>query len=424
LQTPQPALAEQATPVAVEERQIDLWLLGAVLCLLVIGTVEVFSSSAVYALRTRGDSWFFLERHILWLGLGLLAMWVGVRADYRWLRRWTYPLLFLSLALLGLVLAVGIELNGARRWLGFGPLSFQPVELAKLALITYLAYSLGKKANKVKTFTVGFVPHLVVCFAMMALLMKQPDLGSSIILGATTLTLLFVAGAKASYILFALLAAAPVVYYKIIGTPWRLQRFLAYLNPEAFADGAAYQVIQARIAVGSGGATGLGLGEGRQALGYMPEGHNDFIMASIGEELGFVGIAAVLLLFVVVVWRGLRAALGARDVFGCYLALGITVSFGLQAIIHAGVVLGLLPAKGLTLPLVSYGGSSLVMSLFFVGVLLDVGRRAAPRARRRVLASAPLARRRKRRAVFVVGSLQGSRDRHGKPARAAEADKP
>ncbi len=388
--------------MAVESRPLDMWLLAALLGLLVIGSIEVFSSSAVYALKKHGDSFFFLKRQVAWLSLGIGALALGSIGDYRWLRRWTYPLLVISLSLLVGVLIFGATINGAQRWFIIGPLSVQPVELAKLSLVAYLAYSLSKKADKVKTFSVGFVPHLLVCAIMMALLLKQPDLGSSIILGATTLTMLFVAGTKISYLVLAVLASAPLAYGMIIGTPWRLQRFMAYFNPEAYKQGVAYQIVQAEIGIGSGGVTGAGLGLGRQQLGYMPEGHSDFIMSSIGEEMGFVGVLLVLLLFSVLIWRGIRAALGARDSFGSYLAFGITLGFAYQALINTGVVLGLLPAKGLTLPFVSYGGSSLMVSMYLAGLLLSIGQRRPKKRRSRQVVNAVGGTKRKRRAILVV----------------------
>ncbi len=398
-----PVLSTQRPLVETSERGIDLILLAAVLALLVIGTVEIYSASAISALQKEGDSMYFLKRHGAWLAMGFGAMWLGARTNYHWLRRYTYLLLVTAVALLVAVLFLGARINSARRWFVLGPMSIQPVEIAKLALITYLAYSLSKKADKVKTFTVGFVPHLLVCAVMMVLLLKQPDLGSSIILGATTLIMLFVAGTKISYIMLALLGAAPIAYQLIIGTPWRLQRFMAFFNPEAYSQGVAYQLIQSLIAIGSGGATGVGLGEGRQQLGYMPEGHNDFIMASVGEELGYVGVCLVMALFVIIIWRGVRAALDARDSFGSYLAFGITITFALQALINTGVVLGALPAKGLTLPFVSYGGSSLIMAMFLAGILLNVGRRPVRRPAPRELVNHVGARRRKERAVIVCG---------------------
>lgn len=396
------SVSQQAPIVEAPARSTDLWLLAALLSLLVVGSIEVFSSSAVYALKKHGDSFFFLKRQMAWLCLGFGAMALGALRDYRWLRRWTYPLLLLSVVLLGGVLAFGVTINGARRWFMFGPISVQPVELAKLSLVCYLAYSLSKKADKVKTFSVGFVPHLLVCVIMMGLLLKQPDLGSSIILAATTLTLLFVAGTKISYLALAVLAAAPLAYGMIVGTPWRLQRFMAYFNPEAYKQGVAYQIVQAQIGIGSGGTTGTGLGLGRQQLGYMPEGHSDFILSSVGEELGFVGICFVLLLFGVLIWRGIVAALNARDSFGSYLAFGITLGFAYQALINTGVVLGLLPAKGLTLPFVSYGGSSLMMSMYFAGLLLNIGQSQPHRQRKTRLVNSVGGVRRRQRVVVVV----------------------
>lgn len=377
-----PAVAAQVTVADAPPRPYDVLLIGAVLGLLTIGTLAIYASTATTALREHGDAAFFLKRQVMWMSLGAAALWAGARFDYRNLRALTYPLLLVALVLLTAVLFMPAR-NGAHRWLLLGPFSIQPVEIAKLALISYLAYSLGKKADRVKTFTIGFVPHLVVCAIMMVLLLRQPDLGSSVVLGVTTFGMLFVAGTRVSYILLALLAAAPVAYNMVVGTPWRMQRFLAYFNPEAYADGEAYQFLQAQLAMGSGGLTGVGLGEGRQSLGYMPEAHNDFVLAPIGEELGWLGVALVFALLGVLVWRGVRAALGARCVYGGYLAFGITLMFGAQALFNAGVILGLVPNKGITLPLVSYGGSSLIVTMFLVGIVLNVGHRPDRRAQPR-----------------------------------------
>jgi len=214
--------------------------------------------------------------------------------------------------------------------------------------------------------------------------------------------MLFVAGARISYIVMAILAALPIAYQLIIGTPWRLRRFMAYFNPEAFSDREAYQMVQAHVSLGSGGFTGLGLGNSKQSLGYMPEGHNDFILAPIGEELGFIGVAVVLGLFAVLMWRGVRAALGARDTFGGYLAFGITAMFGSQALLNVGVVLGVVPNKGITLPLVSYGGTSLIVTMFLIGLVLNVGRRASAAVPHRELNNAEYARRKPQRVRVVV----------------------
>lgn len=394
-------VAVQHPSATLPERPFDLVLVAAVLGLLSLGTIEIYASTAADGLTRHQDAAYYLERQLMFVSIGGVAMWLGARIDYRRLRQLTYPMLLGALLLLAAALFAPSR-NGASRWIPLGPLTFQPVEIAKLALVTYLAYSLGRKADRVKTFTVGFVPHLVVCGMMMVLLLKQPDLGSSIVIGATTLGMLFMAGTRVSYIMLAVLASAPVAYHLVVGTPWRLQRFLAYFNPEAYASGEAYQFLQARLAMGSGGLTGAGLGDGHQSLGYMPEAHNDFILAPIGEEMGYVGVAAVLFLFALLVWRGIRAALGARDVFGGYLAFGITLLFGVQVLFNVGVVLGVVPNKGITLPLVSYGGSSLVITMFLVGLVLNVGRR--PERRAAAAEQRELARRKRVRVRVVASS--------------------
>jgi cell division protein FtsW len=396
-------IAVQHPSATLPERPFDLLLLAAVLGLLGIGTVEIYSATAGESLTQFNSSSHYLQRQILYVGVGAAAMWFGARLDYRKLRAWTYPLLLVSLLLLAAALGMPAR-NGAKRWIPLGPLTFQPVEIAKLALVTYLACSLGRKADRMKTFTIGFVPHLIVCGMMMVLLLAQPDLGSSIVIGMTTLGMLFMAGTRVSYIMLAVLGAAPVAYHLVVGTPWRMKRFLAYFNPEAFANKEAYQFLQARLAIGSGGLTGAGLGDGHQTLGYMPEAHNDFIIAPIGEELGWIGIAAVIALFALLVWRGIRAALGARDVFGGYLAFGITLLFGVQCLFNIGVVLGIVPNKGITLPLVSYGGSSLVITMFLIGLVLNVGRRPERKAAREAQVRDAAARKKRVRVRVVTAA--------------------
>jgi len=368
---------DEPVPQPATPPQHDVVLFAAVLGLVAFGVVMVYSASAVYATQKFGSATYFFKRDLLWTALGLSAMWFAATTDFSVYRRWSYPLLGVAVAMLMAVLVFGARINGARRWFHVGGVSFQPAELAKLALVIYLAFSLAKKAEKVKSFTVGFVPHMLVCGLMMVLLLKQPDLGTAVILGMATLLLLFVAGAKISYILIAFLVAAPVVYQAIVGTPWRLRRMLAYLDPWQYRYDVGYQITESLISIGSGGKTGLGLGDGRQKLFFLPEAHTDYIMAIVGEELGLIGLVAVAAVFAVLVWRGARAALRARDAFGCYLAFGITAMFGLQALVNLGVVLGALPTKGLPLPFVSFGGSTLVVDLFAMGILLNISR-AAP----------------------------------------------
>jgi cell division protein FtsW len=361
----------------------DPLLLGTVLALTSFGLVMVYSASAVYATQKFGSATYFFRRDLLWAGLGLSAMVLAANTDFAIYRRWSYGLLLGAIGLLGAVLVVGVRINGARRWFHLAGISFQPAELAKLALVIYLATSLAKKAEKVRSFTVGFVPHMVVCGVMMALLLKQPNLGSALIFGMATLTLLFVAGAKISYILIAFLGAAPLVYQAIVGTPFRLRRMLAYLDPWQYRHDVGYQITESLISIGSGGLTGLGLGDGKQKLFFLPEAHTDYVMAIVGEELGLLGMCGVAMVFGVLVWRGARAAVRARDPFGCYLGFGITAMFGLQALVNLAVVLGALPTTGLPMPLVSFGGSTLVVDLFAIGILLNISRAApaTPRAK-------------------------------------------
>jgi len=362
-------------PIRPSEVGVDRVLVGAVLALAAFGVVMVYSSGAVFAARKYGDATYFLKREIIYAILGLGALSVATRIDYSIYRRLAYPLLFVSLGLLAAVLKLGSRAGGAIRWFRAGPLSFQPSELAKLALCIYLAYLLARKAEKVRVFSVGFLPPLLVTGLMMVLLLKQPDLGTAAIFGAVALGLLFIAGTRTSYLIVAVLVAAPAGWQFIVSTPFRMRRMLAFLDPWAFRRDVGYQITESLISVGSGGVTGLGLGDGRQKLFFLPEAHTDFILSIVGEELGLLGVLFVIGAFGVLIWRGFRAAFRARDVFGSYLAFGITTMFGLQALVNIGVVLGSLPTKGLPLPFISYGGTSLVMSLFAAGVLANISAR-------------------------------------------------
>ena len=355
----------------------DVVLVAAVLALTGFGIVMVFSAGAIFAAKTYGDWTYFLKREAIYAGAGLVAFLLGSRLDYSIYRRITYPLLFLSVALLAAVLKLGPAINGAVRWFRLGPLSFQPSELAKFALALYLAVLLARKAEKVRDFSMGFLPPLLMTGVFLGLLLKQPDLGTAVIMGVTALGLMFVAGTRTSYILISVLLAAPVGWKVFItGESWRMKRLLAFLYPWQYRRNTGYQLYESLISVGSGGVLGQGLGQGHQKLFFLPEAHTDFILAVVGEELGLVGISAVLAAFAILVWRGLRASMRARDPYGCYLAFGITCLFGLQAIVNMCVVLGLLPTKGLPLPFVSYGGTALVMSLFMAGVLANISARA------------------------------------------------
>ena len=372
---------EFGEPSAVAEGS-DVLLVAAVLALTGFGIVMVFSAGAVFAAKIHKDWTFFLKRESVYAGVGLLAFLVGSRLDYSIYRRFTYPLLFLAVAMLAAVLKLGPSINGAARWFRLGGLSFQPSELAKFALVLYLAVLLARKAEKVRDFSMGFLPPLLMTGVFLGLLLKQPDLGTAVIMGVTALGLMFVAGTRTSYILLSVLIAAPIGWKVFItGESWRMRRLLAFLYPWQYRRDTGYQLYESLISVGSGGVWGQGLGQGHQKLFFLPEAHTDFILAVVGEELGLVGVLTVLTVFSLLVWRGLRASARARDPYGCYLAFGITCLFGLQTLVNMCVVLGLLPTKGLPLPFVSYGGTALVMSLFMAGVLVNISARAPEPAR-------------------------------------------
>src|SRR3990172_4849036 len=306
------------------------------------------------------------------VGLGLLVP--ALRLGSRRVESLAYPFLAASFVSMVLVLLpfVGHMAGGARRWINLGPVSLQPAEAAKLALVLYVAHSLAKKREKVRMFSIGFLPHLVVAGALMALCLLQKDLGTCVVMGLVLFVMLFAAGAKVSYLLGAFFLSLPLAWNAIAGTPYRLERILAWLDPFAHRRGAGYQMWESMVGIGNGGWLGQGLGEGRSKLFYLPEAHTDFIAAVIAEEMGLLGLGLLILLYAVFVWRGLRTAYNAADAFGCYLALGLTTLLGVQALVNLGVVTVLLPTKGLTLPFVSYGGSSLIAMLAASGLLLSV----------------------------------------------------
>ena len=373
--TPFPVKPLVPGAIRPSEIGVDRVLCGAVLLLAAFGSVMVFSSGAVFAAKKYGDAFYFLKREMIYAILGLVAFSMALRIDYSVYRRFAYPMLFFSIVLLAAVLKIGSRAGGAIRWFRLGPLSLQPGELAKFALCVYLATLLARKAEQVRDFSVGFLPPLVVTGVMMGLLLKQPDLGTAVIFGCVALGLLFIAGTRTSYLILAVLVAAPAGWKFIVSTPFRMRRMLAFLDPWAFRRDVGYQITESLISVGSGGATGLGLGDGRQKLFFLPEAHTDFILSIVGEELGLMGIWFVVLTFAILVWRGMRTAWRARDPFGSYLAFGISAMFGLQALVNIGVVLGSLPTKGLPLPFISYGGTSLLVSLFMAGVLGNISAR-------------------------------------------------
>lgn len=359
----------------------DAPLLIAILVLLAGGVVMVYSSSSVVALTTYDDPAFFMKRQILWAVIGLALMATAMRIDHRVLqdKRVVLVLLIVSLFLLAATLApgVGTMVNGSRRWLRLGTLSFQPSELAKFVVVVYMSHYIAKKGEELRDFMNGLFPAFVVIGVFLLVASRQPDFGAAMTLAGVAGIMLFVGGANLLHLGGTFVAALPVVYFAVADSAYRSRRIFSFLDPWADPQGAGYQIIQSFLAFGSGGVFGRGLGEGRQKLLFLPERHSDFIYAVIGEELGLIGALAVVVLFLIILWRGVRIALTVGDTFSRMLALGITLLISFQGAINMAVVTGLLPTKGITLPLVSYGGSSLVITMMALGVLLNISKETA-----------------------------------------------
>ncbi|MGC2726658.1 MAG: putative lipid II flippase FtsW [Candidatus Acidiferrales bacterium] len=361
--------------------QPDRKLFGVTLALCLIGVVMVFSASAMTASEQFGAGYIFLLRQLIYLVLGIAGMFWLMNSDYRKLRQ--PRVVFTGLAL-SFVLLVGVffldRSHQTHRWFRMGPFSFQPSEMAKLALIIFLAWFLELRRLP-RNFGVNdplhsLAPALGTTLVMAALVVKEPDMGTAFMIVLIAMVMLFVAGLSYRYIAGTVLAAIPTIYLLIVRVPYRLQRLEAFLHPDLDPKGAGFQLMQSLISVGSGGMTGVGLMESRQKLFFLPEAHTDFIYAIIGEELGYVGAVVVLVLFAVYGWRGFVAAMKAGDEFGKFLALGITTMVVGQALINLSVVLGLMPTKGIPLPFISYGGSSLIAMLLATGVLLNISQQA------------------------------------------------
>ncbi|MEN9800153.1 MAG: hypothetical protein RL653_3850 [Pseudomonadota bacterium] len=367
--------------------RFDFLLLVAVLALVGVGLVMVYSASAVTAQDKLHDALYYLKRQSVAAVLGLGAMLMAMKLGYRRLARWAWPLLVLAgLCLLALFIpGLGVSVGGARRWLRVPGISFQPAELAKFAWAVYLAYSLAKKKEKVESFSVGVLPHLVVCGVLVGLCMLQPDFGSSVALIFLLGVMLFAAGAKVGYLVGLVLLAVPFAYHAIASSPYRMKRILAFMDPWAHRHDVGYQVAESLMSIGSGGVWGLGLGNGLQKLYFLPEAHTDFIFSILGEETGLAGVVMVAGLYGIVIWRGLKASLGATEAFGTYLGLGLTSLIAFQALVNMSVAMGLVPTKGLTLPFISYGGSSLIILMGAAGVLLSIGAGAPERSRGRAV---------------------------------------
>lgn len=364
-------MARRAAPALAAA---DSTMVIAVASLLVIGLVMVMSASSVTSHLEYGDPYAYAKRQLLWAFIGLVAMGVLSRMPYQMLQPLALPGLLLSVLLLVVVLVAGAEAGGSRRWLAIGGLNLQPSELAKVALVNYLAAFAAARQGDIEHFWRGLLPALAVAAVPVGLIFLEPDFGTAACLLATAILVIFAAGARIGHLVAIGLAVLPVAGFLVWSEPYRWRRIMAFIDPWSDKMDSGWNVIQSLLAIGSGGLFGLGLGEGRQKYLYVPEQHTDFIFAILGEELGFIGAGLVVFLFFVVAWRGYRAALQAPDLFGCLLAAGLTSMIVFQALLNIGVVTGSLPVTGITLPFISFGGSSLVMTLASVGILLNISR--------------------------------------------------
>jgi len=350
----------------------DIFLLSVILFLMFIGVVMVFSASAIVSHEKFDTSYLFLIKQLIWTVMGAFSMLVLARIDYNKLQKFSRPLMVLSFGLLVLVLL--IESGEIKRWLRFGMVGFQPSEMAKLCLILYVADALDRKGSKLRDFKKGLLPILMVTAIFLILIYAEPDLGTAFILGLVVLAMLFMGGVRLSHLFSVVLGSLPLLYFAIFHVGYRRERILTFINPWSDAQRIGYQIIQALLALGSGGFFGKGLGASRAKLFFLPEPYTDFIFSIIGEELGFLGASLIIFLFVVIAWRGLRIATRAPNQFGNLLAAGITFLITFQAVLNISIVTACLPTKGITLPFLSYGGSSLLFSLMGVGILLNISR--------------------------------------------------
>lgn len=358
----------------------DRLLFFTVLSLVLFGLLMVYSASFIFSEERTGDGYAFIRKQFLYACMGFGAFWAASRVPHQRWYEWAPKALMVVVGLLVLVLipGIGARVGGAQRWINFGFFRFQPAELGKMIGVAFVARQLVRHQKELHDFKKGVIAPVVMLLPMMALLLIQPDFGSTALLAGTTFVLMFIAGVRPLYLFGGLFGAVGAAALLIVTSPYRMARVMTFLDPWRDPSGKGFQVIQSMLGLHNGSLLGQGLGNGKEKLFFLPEAHNDFIFAVIGEELGFVGVAAVIVAYIFFIYRGLRiswSALNLRnDRFGFYLGCGITLILGMQAFINMGVVMGLLPTKGLTLPFISYGGSALTLNLFSVGVLYSVSK--------------------------------------------------
>ncbi|MFH1061618.1 MAG: putative lipid II flippase FtsW [Candidatus Omnitrophota bacterium] len=357
-------------------RQLRINLAAISLILVCVGIVMIYSASAIYALENLGDSAYFLKRHLFYVLVGLFFSLIVMSVDYRKFKLAAKPLLLVSIGLLLLLMVPGIgkQVGGACRWFRVFGFSFQPSELAKFAMIVYTAEFLSRKKSTVSSFAQGFLPVIIVLGILSLLIIIQPDLGTVVAMATICFIMLFVGGVRLAHIISFFLLSLPALYFLVFSVPYRRRRILAFLDPWADPQGTGFQIIQSLVALGSGGIYGVGLGQGKQKLLYLPAAYTDFIFSIIGEELGFIGTSAIIILFALFLVQATKICLKASDSFGQYLSFGLISCLVIEAIVNMGVVTSLLPTKGLPFPFISYGGTSLVFNMIYVGLILNVGR--------------------------------------------------
>jgi cell division protein FtsW len=361
---------------------VDEGLLFCVLGLMIFGWVMVYSSSALYAETHYHDQYYFLKRQVLWSLIGLAFFMVAANIPFKFWQKNCHIIFLVTVVALVLVLGIGPKISGARRWIRIGGFNFQPSELAKLSIILLAADYLDRRQSRLKNFKKGLLPILSMVGLVLALILKEPDLGTPVLMGAVFLALLILGGARWKHLTLMAVSAVPLIALAIFQVRYRLARLLAYLNPWSDAQGAGYQLVQSLMAMGSGGLFGRGLGESKIKIAHLPDAHTDFIFSVLGEELGLLGTLSCVALFFFLCFRGLRIARKAPTCFSMLVAAGISLTIGLQAVINMGVACGMFPTKGMPLPFVSFGGSSLVVMMLSVGILANVSRQpAAPLAK-------------------------------------------
>jgi cell division protein FtsW len=362
----------------MEPKHIDYTLLVVTLLLMAVGVMMVYSSSAILAQERYHDGLYFLKREVAFTAVGILLIFLGKNINYRLYFKLTYPLLLATFVLLSLVFIPGIghSAGGAQRWIRVAGFTLQPSEVTKLTVIIFLAYALSKKGEKIRGFKKGFLPVMLIAGVFSGIVLLQKDLGTAFVITTVIGIMLFIGGTRFYYLLGLIIASVPVLYFLIFSVDYRRKRILAFLDPWQHPLDSGFQIIQSYVAFNSGGLLGTGLGQGKQKLFYLPAAHTDFIFSVIGEELGLIGVFFVFGLFLVFMLRGIKIAFRAPDAFGSFLAFGITALVTVQAIFNFGVVMGLLPTKGLPLPFISHGGTALLMVSLMVGILLNISSQA------------------------------------------------